>query len=283
MYLVEPEELEGSPRIVSCSACLHEWYASEDDLIWGEEEALAALEQPSGRGITRRDSKEAHARKAVVATQGVPAADVRQEEEAVLSDDEEGFVAAEDLDKESDAKTDEEDQDQPDSAKIPNGEKESELQQMEMADADVLNSRAVEDAGTKSRNINVFVGNLSFRATEEDLYRAFSGYGAVLKCQIPADPSGASRGYGFVEMRSRESGLRAIECLQGTSILGRDVSLNEARPRRDNGVTYRRSSRNQWSAKDGRKKNFGSEDRGSFTIRKEQQKESFQDRWKRRS
>lgn len=180
LYAVEPEELDGTPRVVGCSACLHEWFACEEDLLCGEEEALAALAADTSFEARNRREKDAAARKAVVAARGV-----RVEQEG--------------------------------------GEGKMEREERG------------EDGGRGEidTRFNVFVGNLSFRATEEDLYRAFSGYGAVLKCQVPADASGASKGYGFVEMSSRECGIRAIECLQGTSILGRDVSLNEARPRKE--------------------------------------------------
>lgn len=167
VYQVEPEEVEGTPRVVSCSACLHEWVVSDADLLWGHEEAVEALATAARRRV-----------------QGS------------------AFVAARGVEKQE------------------NDEKRKRKKFSK-------NGRPEDD-----EHFNVFVGNLSFRATEEDLYRAFSGYGAVLSCQVPEDASGASRGFGFVEMRSKESALRAMESLQGSSILGRDISLNEAKPRR---------------------------------------------------
>lgn len=90
-----------------------------------------------------------------------------------------------------------------------------------------LSKAATDGAGTSI----VFCGNLSFRATEEDLFVAFSGYGVLIKCQIPMDGGGGSRGYGFVEFASERDAETAIDCLQGMSILGRDISLSKARPR----------------------------------------------------
>lgn len=153
LYVVDPEELEGAPRVVGCSTCLHEWYATEEDLLWDEDEVLEALGRkvgvkPNGKAINERVAK------------------------------------------------------------------------------------VVEEKGDGG-GIVIFVGNLSYRATDADLYRAFSGYGVVVKCQVPSYMSGASKGYGFVEMRSREGGMRAIAELQGTSIMGRDISLNEANTRKE--------------------------------------------------
>lgn len=160
LYTVEPEELDNAPRVVGCSNCLHEWYATEADLLWGEEEALAAL--------GKRDIKE---------------------------------------------------------------RKERELPKVQAPDSD--------------GGMNIFVGNLSFRATIDDLHRAFGGYGEIVRCQIPSDQSGASRGYGFVEMKRRKEGLAAIKSLQGVSILGRDVALMEAR-QREGGEFERRRRKDSW-------------------------------------
>ncbi len=79
--------------------------------------------------------------------------------------------------------------------------------------------------------LHIFVGNLSFRANEQDLMRAFASYGKVKMAHIPTDGLGASRGYGFVQMVRRVDGRRAMAALDGVSLVGRDISLSEARPR----------------------------------------------------
>ncbi|MDA0838328.1 MAG: RNA-binding protein [Planctomycetota bacterium] len=84
--------------------------------------------------------------------------------------------------------------------------------------------------------INIYVGNLSFKATEEDIHEAFGAYGEVLKASIIMDrDTGRSRGFGFVEMADKEEGLAAIEALNGTDLGGRSITVNEARPREERG------------------------------------------------
>jgi RNA recognition motif-containing protein len=81
---------------------------------------------------------------------------------------------------------------------------------------------------------NIFVGNLSYQATEEDLQGAFSEFGAVDRVSIVRDrESGQSRGFGFVEMPSAEEAGAAIEALNGHPLRGRAIKVNEARPRED--------------------------------------------------
>lgn len=174
LYIVEPEELEGVPRVVGCSTCLHEWYASEGDLLWGEEEALAALEREGEVGRRKKDVNERV-------------------------------------------------------------------------------SEIVEDSDSGA-GIVVFVGNLSYRATNADVQRAFSGYGAVIRCQVVMHASGVSKGFAFVEMTSREAGLRAIAELHGASIMGRDISLRESNRSKNErlvsrgGRGYEKTSRTQEKA-----------------------------------
>jgi len=94
--------------------------------------------------------------------------------------------------------------------------------------------------------MNIYVGNLSFKATEDDLRNAFEPFGEVFKTRIPLDrETGRTRGFGFVEMVDRESGLTAIDALNGTSIAGRPVNVNEAKPRppRDNSSWNRNNNR----------------------------------------
>lgn len=89
--------------------------------------------------------------------------------------------------------------------------------------------------------INIYVGNLSFDANEDQLRELFEGFGRVDSAKIISDQfTGRSRGFGFVEMADREEGTRAIEELNARDFMGRSLKVNEARPKRDAG---RRDSR----------------------------------------
>ena len=79
---------------------------------------------------------------------------------------------------------------------------------------------------------NIYVGNLSFQTTEQDLEAAFSAYGQVERAQLVKDrDTGKSRGFGFVEMTDDAGADRAIEALNGSQLDGRSLTVNEARPR----------------------------------------------------
>jgi RNA recognition motif-containing protein len=81
---------------------------------------------------------------------------------------------------------------------------------------------------------NIYVGNLSFKASEEDLRQAFSQYGDVSSVNIITDrETGRSRGFAFVEMPNSDEAKQAIDNLDQTDIAGRAVKVNEARPRSD--------------------------------------------------
>jgi RNA recognition motif-containing protein len=80
--------------------------------------------------------------------------------------------------------------------------------------------------------MNIYVGNLSYNIKEEDLRSAFEQFGAVESVNIIKDKfSGQSKGFGFVEMPSATEGQSAIAGLNGTEKDGRDLKVNEARPR----------------------------------------------------
>ena len=82
--------------------------------------------------------------------------------------------------------------------------------------------------------MNIYVGNLSFNATEADLESAFGAYGDVVSVKIITDrETGRPRGFAFVEMRDANEGREAIEALNLKEIDGRSVTVNEARPRED--------------------------------------------------
>lgn len=79
---------------------------------------------------------------------------------------------------------------------------------------------------------NIFVGNLSYQTTEDELQQQFSAFGTVERVSIIRDrDSGQSRGFGFVEMPNSEEAERAIQNMNGRQISGRALNVNEARPR----------------------------------------------------
>jgi len=82
--------------------------------------------------------------------------------------------------------------------------------------------------------MNIYVGNLSYDMTEENLRKAFETFGEVNTASIIKDQyTGQSKGFGFVEMADRSKAMEAIEKLNGTDMEGRNVKVNEARPRND--------------------------------------------------
>jgi RNA recognition motif-containing protein len=82
--------------------------------------------------------------------------------------------------------------------------------------------------------MNIYVGNLSFNAGDDDLKEAFAAYGSVESASIIKDKfSGRSRGFGFVEMPERDEALKAIEGLNGSDLKGRSLKVNEAKPKTD--------------------------------------------------
>jgi RNA recognition motif-containing protein len=84
--------------------------------------------------------------------------------------------------------------------------------------------------------MNIYVGNLSFDASSEDLRKAFEAYGQVSSVNIIRDKySGQSRGFGFVEMPSKAEAQTAIQTLDGKDLSGRQLKVSEARPRADRG------------------------------------------------
>jgi len=83
---------------------------------------------------------------------------------------------------------------------------------------------------------NIFVGNLSFGATEDGVRSMFETYGAVDRVNIVTDrDTGQARGFGFVEMSNNAEGDRAIAGLSGRELNGRSLTVNEARPKEDRG------------------------------------------------
>ena len=80
--------------------------------------------------------------------------------------------------------------------------------------------------------MNIFVGNLSFTATEQDLRQLFEAYGVVDRVNLVTDrDTGRPRGFGFVEMPDNAAATAAIQGLQGQQLAGRALTVNEAKPR----------------------------------------------------
>ena len=82
--------------------------------------------------------------------------------------------------------------------------------------------------------MNIYAGNLPWGLSEEDIREAFEAFGEVVSVKIIKDKfTGRSRGFGFVEMPNQEEGEAAISALNGKDLKGREIVVNQARPRRD--------------------------------------------------
>lgn len=84
--------------------------------------------------------------------------------------------------------------------------------------------------------MSIYVGNLSFEVTQEDLSQVFAEYGTVKRVQVPTDrETGRMRGFAFVEMETEAQEASAIDALDGAEWMGRDLKVNKAKPREDRG------------------------------------------------
>jgi RNA recognition motif-containing protein len=82
------------------------------------------------------------------------------------------------------------------------------------------------------RSVTIYVGNLSFQATEDDLREVFAEYGEVSRISLPTDrETGKKRGFAFVEMKDETTEDAAIADLDGAEWLGRELRVNKAKPR----------------------------------------------------
>ena len=98
----------------------------------------------------------------------------------------------------------------------------------------------------KERDLNIFVGNLSFDIRDESLRTAFAEYGQVESASVIEDrESGRSRGFGFVEMNDEGEAQAAIDALNGTDLGGRTLTVNVAKPRNPGGGGGFRSDRDR--------------------------------------
>ena len=84
--------------------------------------------------------------------------------------------------------------------------------------------------------MSIYVGNLSYDVTQEDLTGVFVEYGSVRRVQVPTDrETGRVRGFAFVEMGTEAEETAAIDALDGAEWMGRDLKVNKAKPREDRG------------------------------------------------
>ena len=83
--------------------------------------------------------------------------------------------------------------------------------------------------------MSIYVGNLNYEVTPEDLQEVFGEYGSVKRVHLPTDrETGRKRGFGFVEMNTDEEETEAINTLDGAEWMGRTIRVNKARPRESN-------------------------------------------------
>jgi RNA recognition motif-containing protein len=87
--------------------------------------------------------------------------------------------------------------------------------------------------------MNIFVGNLSYSTTSDDLRELFEQYGEVASARVIEDrESRRSRGFGFVEMPNDNEAREAVQALNGATVEGRPLKVNEARPRESSGRSF---------------------------------------------
>jgi len=99
--------------------------------------------------------------------------------------------------------------------------------------------------------MNIFVGNLSFEAKEEDVQRAFAGFGVVTSVTIVMEKKGKkSRGFGFVEMPLEQEALAAIAALNGKEILGRPINVMPSLPKKEKNKHHLSKNRDDRYKKD---------------------------------
>ena len=80
--------------------------------------------------------------------------------------------------------------------------------------------------------MNIYVGNLPYSINEDELRQAFAGFGEVEKASVITDKySGRSKGFGFVEMPDQSAAEEAIKALDGSELQGRNIKVNQARPK----------------------------------------------------
>ena len=95
--------------------------------------------------------------------------------------------------------------------------------------------------------MSIYVGNLNYEVSQEDLSEVFSEYGKVKRVHLPTDrETGRKRGFGFVEMETEAEEDKAIETLDGAEWMGREIKVNKARPRENNRSSFGGGSRDRF-------------------------------------
>jgi cold-inducible RNA-binding protein len=103
----------------------------------------------------------------------------------------------------------------------------------------------------------IYVGNLPYAATSEELGASFSEYGQVVSARIAIDrDTGRSKGFAFIEMENDDEADKAIEALNGAEYLGRGIVVNEARPREERPGGFRRDQGGAPGAGDSRTRTY---------------------------
>jgi RNA recognition motif-containing protein len=98
--------------------------------------------------------------------------------------------------------------------------------------------------------MSIYVGNLSFEVTQEDLKAVFVEYGSVKRVQLPTDrETGRMRGFAFVEMGTDAEETAAIDALDGAEWMGRSLKVNKAKPREDRGSSFSGNRGNSFSSR----------------------------------
>ncbi|MBE9104679.1 MULTISPECIES: RNA-binding protein [Nostoc] len=87
--------------------------------------------------------------------------------------------------------------------------------------------------------MSIYVGNLSYEVTQDDLNSVFAEHGTVKRVQLPTDrETGRPRGFAFVEMGTEAEETAAIDALDGAEWMGRDLKVNKAKPKEDRGGSF---------------------------------------------
>lgn len=95
--------------------------------------------------------------------------------------------------------------------------------------------------------MSIFVGNLSYEVTQEDIVDVFAEYGKVQRVHIPTDrETGQKRGFAFVELETKVQEAAAISALDGAEWMGRDLKVNQAKEREDRGSGNGNQRRNRY-------------------------------------
>ena len=114
-------------------------------------------------------------------------------------------------------------------------------------------------------SMKLYVGNLSFQTSSDDLQQLFSQAGTVESASVVEDrDTGRSRGFGFVEMSSKEEGEAAIQQFNGTEVNGRSLNVNEAKPRENRNGGGGGGGRGGYGGnRGGGRSNYGDSNRGN--------------------